>query len=250
MSIIYSSGSKGGNGKSMTAAVIADYLLAAGHPVAIVEGDLGQPDIAQRFKAASIELRAVNLNRAGAAEAAIIKFAEALDGLPRDAQIVVNLPASAEDTLDAMATLLIEAGVSLGHESYVYYSLGHQRTATEALLRSLKEGLLGAVGPDRRCVLYPLFLQPDTERFDFVRSGSREEYLTAGGLEAAMPAIRPESLVDKVLSLPGTFTSLAAPDSDLTFGERLFFGRQWLAQAHAAVATLITTKQQEAAVNE
>ena len=250
MSIIYSSGSKGGNGKSMTAAVLADYLIAAGHPVGIVEGDLGQPDIAQRFKDTGVHLIAVNLNRAGAAEAAVIKFAEALDGLPRDAQIVVNLPAAAEDTLDAMALLLVEAGKSLGHESYVYYSLGHQRTATEALMRSLRDGLLGAVGPARRCVMYPVFLQPEVARFDFVRSGSREEYLTAGGLEAAMPAIRPESLVDKVLSLPGTFTSLAAPDSDLTFGERLFFGRQWLTQAHAAVATLITTKQQEAAVNE
>ncbi len=246
MSIFYSSGCKGGTGKSLTSAVLADYLIAIGSPVAIIEGDLGQPDIAQRFKEVpGIALRAVNLNRAGAAEAAVIKFAEALEGLSPEAEIVVNLPAAAGDTLDTLAGLLIEAGQSLGHDSYVYYSLGHQRTSSESAIRSLREGLLGAVAPERRCIVYPLFLQPESERFDFVRNGARAAFLSAGGLEAAMPALRPESLVDKVLSLPGTFSALAKPDSALTFGERLFFGRQWLPAAHQCVATLYPAPHQE-----
>ncbi|MHB1529947.1 MAG: hypothetical protein ACYCXT_11050 [Acidiferrobacteraceae bacterium] len=236
MTIFYSGGDKGGTGKSWTSSVLVDYLMAAGHSVAIIEGDLGQPDIALRFKGAGVEVRAVNLNRSGAAEAAVIKFAEALVGLDGK-DIVVNLPSAAGDTLDALAALLVEAGMSLGHETCVLYSIGHQATSTQGALRSLREGLLGAT--KRRCIIYPQFLQPDVERFDFVRSGARSEYLAAGGLEAAMPALRPEDLVNKVLATPGTFSDLAKPDSALTFGERLFFNRQWLPSAHKAVAVLV-----------
>ena len=239
MSIYYSSGNKGGTSKSMVAAVLADHRLACGRQVAIVEGDIGQPDIALRFKSVpGVHLRATNLNRSGASEEAVIKFAEALADLPTDADIIVNLPSAAADTMDALAPMLVDAGRDLGHESYVFYALGHQQTATDSALQSLREGLMAAVPPDHLCLIYPLFLQPDIECFHFVRSGARDAYIEAGGLEGAMPALRPESLVDKVLSLPGTFTALAQPDSALSFGERLFFGRQWLPAAHAAVAVL------------
>ena len=236
MTIFYCGGHKGGDGKSMSAAVLTDLLLVRDQrAVALIEGDLGQPDIALRYER-RIAVRAVNLNQSGASEKAVIKFAEALDKLG-DADIVVNLPAAAEDTLDALAALLVEAGSALGHDTRVFYNIGHQATATAAALKSLKAGLLGAA--HARCVIYPEFLQPDVSRFDFVRSGARDQYLETGGLEAVMPAMRPEDLVDHILGLKGSFTDLAKPDSQLSFGERLFFGRQWLPEAHKAVATLV-----------
>lgn len=240
MTIFYSGGHKGGDGKSVTACVLIDYLRACGREVALIEGDLGQPDIAVRFEGSGVHLRAVNLNQSGASEKAVIKFAEALDNLG-SADIVVNLPSAAEDTLDGLAGLLVEAGESLGHETRVFYSIGHQSTATQGAIKSLRTGLLGAA--KCRCIIYPAFLQPNPALFDFVKSGARDEYMQTGGLEAIMPALKPEDLVNKVLSLQGSFTDLAKPSSVLTFGEQLFFGRQWLPAAHKAVATLVDLQE-------
>lgn len=242
MTIYYIGGQKGGTGKSVTAAVLADFLLASGRKVAIIEGDMGQPDIALRYEG-RVDLRAVNLNQSGASEKAVIKFAEALDSLPPDTDIVVNLPSAAEDTIDPLAALLVDAGDSLEHEARVFYSIGHQATATQSALKSLRSGLLGAA--KRRCIVYPAFLQPDVSRFDFVKSGARDEYLQSGGLETVMPAMRPEDLADKVLSLPGALSDLAKSGSALSFGERLFFGRQWLPEAHKAVAVLVDAGNDE-----
>lgn len=239
MTIHYSAGAKGGVGKSMLAASIISALLSAGRRVALIEGDASQPDIALRYDEL-VELAAVNLNRSGASEEAIIAFTTALEKMPVDADIVVNLPAAADDTLDELAELLVGAGQELGHESRVYYSLGHQAPSTASAINSLNKGLLGAVPAGSRRVVYPAFLAP-VERFDFVTSGARDRVVQGGQIgEAVMPALKPDSLATKVLALPGAFSDIATnPDAGLTFGERLMF-KKWLADAHASASTLLT----------
>lgn len=48
--IIFSHGDKGGVGKSTIASAIADYLQSEGEPVAIIEADTQNPDVARMFE--------------------------------------------------------------------------------------------------------------------------------------------------------------------------------------------------------
>ncbi len=228
------SGNKGGSGKSMAAAVRVDRLLAMDRPVALLEGDEGQPDLALRYiHCPGVTLGAVNLNRAGDSEAAVAAFGEWLEQQRTD--VVVNLPAGAGDTLDALAEVIVRVCSDLGHAVRVLYALGMHRPASDDLRKSLASGLMGAVPPEQRLVLFPEFLGK-VASFDWYRSLDRDTYLAAGGQETTMPALRPEALRDKVLALPGPFSGMLTPEGGLTLTERVMFQR-WLARAHAALET-------------
>lgn len=229
--IYYSHGDKGGVGKSMTSAVLLDYLLTQGKSPKLIEGDSGQPDIALRY-ADSVTLRAVNLNRAGDAEAAIMAFTDALEELG-EGDIVVNLPAAAGDTLEQLAEVLVGAAGELGHESRVFYTMGHTPTATKNALKSFEAGLIHGVGLDNACIVYPAFLGK-TENFDWVKSGSRDKHNVR---EIVMPAISPEELAQVVLAAPGTFADLADKTaSPLKMSERLIFQSRFYRPAMDAIA--------------
>lgn len=229
--IYYSHGDKGGVGKSMTSAVLLDYLLSKGGTPMLIEGDSGQPDIALRY-ADHVQTEYVNLNRAGAAEEAIMAFTDALEELG-DGDIVVNLPAAAGDTLEQLAEVLVGAAEELGHESRVFYTMGHTPTATKNALKSFENGLIYGVGLDNACIVYPAFLGK-TENFDWVKSGARD---THNVREIIMPAISPDELAQVVLSAPGTFAELSEKaTSPLKMSERLIFQSRFYRPALAAIA--------------
>lgn len=229
--LYWSHGDKGGVGKSLLSAVLVDHLLQQGRDVGVIEGDTGA-DIAARFVDTGLDLQAVNLNRSGAAESAIIAFSDALEALRDKTDIVVNMPAGAGDTLEELAEVLTGVAESLGFVSWVFYSLGHQSSATKNAIRSLDAGLLGSVPESNRCAVYPAFLG-NPESFDWVKSGARDRYNVR---EIVMPAIRPDALAVKVLSLSGPFSRMADKDSPLTLGERILFQKKWLWPALEAVA--------------
>lgn len=229
--IYYSHGDKGGVGKSMTSAVLVDYLLSQGKSPKLIEGDAGQPDIALRY-ASSVEMRGVNLNRSGDAEAAIMAFTDALEELG-DGDIVVNLPAAAGDTLEQLADVLVSAAQEFGHESRVFYTMGHTPTATKNALKTFDSGLVHGVGLDNACLVYPVFLGK-VENFDWVKSGVREKYAVR---EIVMPAIAPEELAQIVLAAPGTLGDLADKiASPLRTSERLMFQSRFYRPAMEAIA--------------
>ncbi|MBU2856949.1 hypothetical protein HF289_08700 [Acidithiobacillus ferrooxidans] len=229
--IYYSHGDKGGVGKSMTSAVLLDYLLSKAEKPMLIEGDEGQPDIALRY-ADYVPVQCVNLNRAGDAEAAIMAFTDALEALG-DGDIVVNLPAAAGDTLEQLAEVLVGAAEELGHESRVFYTMGHTPTASKNALKSFETGLIHGVGLDNACIVYPTFLGK-TENFDWVKSGLRDRFNVR---EIVMPAISPEELAQVVLSAPGTFAELADKSiSPLKMSERLIFQSRFYRPAMEAIA--------------
>lgn len=237
--IYYSHGDKGGVGKSMTSAVILDYLLSKGEekPM-LIEGDEGQPDIALRY-ADHVQVQCVNLNRAGDAEAAIMAFTDALEKLG-DGNIVVNLPAAAGDTLEQLAEVLIGAAQELGHESRVFYTMGHTPTASKNAVKSFESGLVHNVGLDNTCIVYPAFLGK-VENFDWVKSGLRDKYSVR---EIVMPAISPEELAQVVLSAPGTFSELSEKlTSPLKMSERLIFQSRFYRPAMAAISVFDNPKE-------
>ncbi|MBU2804350.1 hypothetical protein HF668_04095 [Acidithiobacillus ferridurans] len=227
--LFFSHGDKGGVGKSMVSAVMVDYLLTQGKIVGVIEGDLAA-DIAMRF-ANSVDIQAVDLNRAGDRERAVMGFVDALDAL-QGHDVVVNLPAGSSETLEELADVLVAGAESVGFDTHVFYALGHQHAATARALRSVETGLVNAVPGNRRCMVFPAFLgQP--EKYDWVKSGARDKYNIQ---EIVMPAIRPDDLVIKVLEFPGPFSSMLGTDSPLTLGERLMLQKKWLKPAFDAVS--------------
>ena len=239
MTIFYSHGDKGGVGKSLVSAVLIDYLIGIGRTPRVVEGDFKGADVAKRY-ASSLNVEMVNLNRSGDAERAVLQFTdvitEAGDG---GEDIVVNLPASAGDTIEELAPVLIGVAEEAGHESRAFYALGHSEIATGNFLETFNNGLFGLIAPEKRGVIYPLFLGA-SESFHFVRSGARDNYLAAGGLESAMPALKPNDFAVKVLSTTGTFSSLLDKNtSPLGPGERFLLEKKWLRPALDAVSVLV-----------
>ncbi|WP_031571811.1 hypothetical protein [Acidithiobacillus thiooxidans] len=229
--IYYSHGDKGGVGKSMTSAVLLDYLLSKDGSPMLIEGDSGQPDIALRY-ADHVKTEYVNLNRAGAAEEAVMGFTDALEALG-DGDIVVNLPAAAGDTLEQLAEVLVGAAQELGHESRVFYTMGHTPTASKNAVKSFESGLVRNVGMNNACIVYPAFLGK-VENFDWIKNGMRDKY---NAREIVMPAISPEELAQVVLAAPGTFAGLAdKTTSPLKMSERLIFQSRFYRPALEAIA--------------
>lgn len=237
LTLFISHGDKGGTGKSMAAALALDHLYTSGMPVLLIEGDAGIPDLAHRFRDV-IPLRTVNMNRSGDAEASFRKLGNALEEASAAGQhVVINLPAGAGDTIDELAPVLAEIVADVGFDLVVSFSIGPHRTSTDALLKSLHGGLMSVVDPTRRSVLFPLFLGV-AGQFDWSKSPARAEFVSAGGKEAVILALRPDDLRDKVLALPGTFQSMAANREHLTLTERALFKR-WLALATQAMASIL-----------
>ena len=237
LKLIISHGDKGGTGKSMAAALMLDHFLATGAPVLLIEGDAGIPDLALRFRG-SVPVELVNLNRAGDAETSFNKLGNVLEVAAGAGQhVVVNLPAGAGDTIDELAPVLAEIVQAVGYTLIVPFSIGPHRTSTDTLIKSLDHGLLSVVDPARRSVLFPLFLGA-AGQFDWSKAHARTDFVNTGGREAAIPALRPDNLRDKILAAPGAFSVLGEDKTALTITERALF-RRWLALAHAAIDSVI-----------
>ena len=237
LKLLISHGDKGGTGKSMAAALALDHFLATGAPVLLVEGDSAIPGLALRFRG-SVPVELVNLNRAGDAETSFNKLGNVLEAAAGAGQhVVINMPAGAGDTIDDLAPVLAEIVAAVGYDLTVPFSIGPHRTSTDALLKSLDRGLMAVVDPGRRSVLFPLFLGAAAQ-FDWSKSPNRGEFVSAGGREGAIPALRPDDLRDKILAAPGAFSVLAEDKTALTITERALF-RRWLALAHEAIASVI-----------
>lgn len=237
MQLFISHGNKGGTGKSMAAAIILDHLLAIGAPTLLIEGDPAVPDMALRFRAA-VPTELVNLNRAGDAETSFNKLGNVLEAAANSGQnVVINMPAGAGDTIDDLAPVLAEVATAVGYELVVTFSMGPHRPSTDDLIKSLACGLMSVVDPARRAVLYPAFLG-NPAQFDWSKHAARAAFMSEGGREAVIPALRPDDLRDKILAVPGAFSQLAEDKAALTITERALF-RRWLSQAHEAIASVI-----------
>lgn len=233
--VLISDGDKGGVGKSVLSAAIAESRLALRERIALVEGDAASPDIALRYaNDPDVLLGVLPLNRAGDASQAISKFASWLEVNDPD-DVIVNLPAGASDTLSLHADLVREVIDALGYELVCFYSLGKGDTPTAGLIKSLREGMMSHVNPEGQVVVYPAF-QGDPHDFVWY---SHEARKTFKGKEIVMPFLDNRDAFKKMLQAPGRLQALAdsgAPGWMVV--DRLNIAR-WLKSAIAAVAGVI-----------
>jgi hypothetical protein len=220
----------------MLSAVLIDYLLSQNHKVTLIEGDEGQPDVALRY-AGLIDIKAVNLNRSGDAEAAGLLWIDTIQTIDADA-IVVNLPAAAGDTLDLMADMLVDAAAECGHGVTIIYSLGAYATAGDMLQKSLSSGLMSAVPLSQTCIVYPRFIGKQ-ETFTFFKTVARADYIEKGGREVVMPALSPAELAEAIFKSEASFSALADKEtSTLSLGQRIF-AKKWLSAAYECIEVIV-----------
>ncbi|MHB8257797.1 MAG: hypothetical protein ACYDHY_17195 [Acidiferrobacterales bacterium] len=202
--LFFSHGNKGGVAKSYTATLATEYLLAHGHQIALVEADASQPDIASRYRdVEGVTLGFLPLNKSGDAENALSDFGAWLESNAPDI-VVVNLPAGAGETLDALASSIRDLSDAMGYRLVVTYGLEKNRTAADGLARSLQDGLLSVVAPQDRFVVYPTY-KGAPESFEWFHSEDRKSAQIG---EIIMPAIGSRSALQKLEQTPGRVSDL------------------------------------------
>lgn len=231
--LLISHGDKGGVGKSYNSMLKVEHLLATGGPVALIESDPTQPDLAQRYAGdPDVTVGALSLNRAGDAENALSSFGAFLESTLPD-QVVVNLPAGAGETLDALGGLVRDLADALGYRLVVTYALEKNRIAASALADSLKSGLLAYVEPGNRFVVLPEY-KGKSETFEWMHDAARQRFAVP---EIIMPALGNRSALQRLEATPGRIARLVdkagRPDGWMILDQSSVF--RWY---HAALAAL------------
>lgn len=232
--ILLSHGGKGGVGKSYNSMVKAEYLLAAGLPVAIIEADPTQPDVAKRYAGdRSVQVGVLTLNQAGDSENAVARFGEWLETSGAE-QVVVNLPAGAGETLDAHGDLLADLADALGFRLVVTYALEKNGVAADEMASSLEEGLMARVAPENRFIVIPAY-KGDPSTFEWLEHPARERFEVP---EIIMPALGNRSALRKLEATPGRVAALIdksnRPEGWMILDQSSVF--RWYHAALAAIA--------------
>ncbi len=202
--MLVSHGNKGGVGKSYTASLLIESLLARGLRVALIESDPTQPDVATRYVGdPDLEIGALSMNRAGDSENALAAFGAWLESHPID-HVVVNLPGGAGETLDRTGDMLRDLTDALEYKLIVTYSLEKNRVAADGLMRSASEGLLSHVESENRFVLIPEF-KGAPGSFEWMTHPVRQEL---GMKEIVIPALGSRSALQQLEATPGRIAAL------------------------------------------
>ena len=198
-----SHGDKGGVGKSYLSMLAVEYLLRFG-PVSLVEADPTQPDLGVRYMGLdNVTVGALPLNKAGDAENALSAFGEMME-TTNATLVVVNLPAGAGETLDSTADMIRDLSDALEYRLVVTYALEKNRVASDALIRSMANGLLSAVDTDKRFVAYPEY-KGKVETFDWYSRAERDKAEIG---ELIVPSLGNRSALTKLEATRGRVADL------------------------------------------
>jgi hypothetical protein len=233
--LFISHGGKGGVGKSYMSLAAVETLLARGSQVSIVEADPTQPDLAQRYiNDQNVTVGALSLNRAGDSENALAAFGEWLES-GAAAQVVVNLPAGAGETLDTQGDLLRDLADSLGYRLVTSYCLEKNRVATAEMVDSFESGLMSAVAAENRFIVIPAY-KGAPESFEWMDHPSRPMILLGGAREIVFPALGNRSALKKLEATPGRVAALIETPQDGWFIMDRSSVFRWYKATMAAVA--------------
>lgn len=234
--IFFSSGDKGGVGKSVVSASIIDVLLRAGRPVVLVDAD-PQGDQELRFsKTPNVATHVINFG-VGKKEAMseILDFASLLKSIDPTHDIVVNLPGGASETVDANAKIIHSGLSGMGLDVRVLHSMGGSDESVRSIERSITSGLLKGVKPGHGFVVLQEFTM-HAKRSAWLQSNLRREVLAEGKyVEIKMPEFDPPKWLDG-LPTRGAYSDLV---NDFDIWERAIF-QQWIDAVHDVLSPCVT----------
>lgn len=148
--LIFSTGAKGGVGKSTMAILLVEALREAGAKVAGIEGDDHSPTLVNKYGNGGLHVAQVDL--AGIVDrSGLVAFSDALGQLEED-WIVVNTPASGARVFDEQPEIL----AAFGYEVRAAWSLSINADRTEGgfendgLFTSIDRGALSSVAAGYR----------------------------------------------------------------------------------------------------
>ncbi len=181
--LIFSTGAKGGVGKSTLAVLAIEALREAKESVACVEGDEHSPTLTRRYRNSPIVVADVDLaglvDRSGA-----VAFADALKGLNSE-WIVVNTPASGARPFESDPEIL--AAFRREYELRAAWSLSVNadrtvgNTEDDGILTSLDRGMLSAMTEGRVFAVKQPFQLAYRGQRCWYDDASFENWLAAGG---------------------------------------------------------------------
>ena len=226
-------GDKGGVGKSTMANLCVDYLLDRDGKVVIVEGDKTISDVAARHAGVSgVQGSMASLARPDKREEAVIALFENLDRIGEDAgHVVINTPASASETLDAVAELFIETAHMMGFHVHVGWMLGDDEIGAA----KSAESELCRLADRRVAILNGRFGGGRTWK----RHAARNKWTKGGGLEVNLPELT-ERAAEIMRATNGRLSDLTSPDGGQSIVIRQV-AKEWLHRkgALAAAAELV-----------
>ncbi|NOR70358.1 MAG: hypothetical protein GQ532_11820 [Methylomarinum sp.] len=233
--IIFAHGDKGGSGKSTISAVIADYYLTKGITPLIVEGDGTIPDVGRRYDGYA---RCINAPLGG--DDPVEMVAQLIDVMEKAEEeiIIVNLPASAGETLDPLAVDLIGPSLQeIALEVIVLFAIAKTEDSSLLAAQSAASGIASIALPHNRiAVINGFFGSPD--KFDWASSEHRSAWLDNGSQEVYLPRLH-----DRVIEVVqiGPFSQYVAPGGGLSIANRMLVNK-WIKQAHL-IGDLIEGKE-------
>ena len=242
--IIFSHGDKGGVGKSVVAALLVDMALQRFGKVTLIEGDTTTPDVQGRYKNADMVLSvALPLNLAGDVSTAIANLAGWLENSNQGdrAVTVVNLPANASETLDGLSDMLVSVCEDLGYDVAACYSIGKGADAANSLRRSLDDGFLSRLDPDRRLVVVPEFFGGKESFVWFTRPDAGNYRYQ----QTVVPKLEPTPVADLIFKAGGAFSDMEHRKLDGFGVYHTHALRRWLKASHAALAPIFPDPETE-----
>ena len=227
--IFFSHGEKGGVGKTAVASAAVEMLLAAGCKVAIVEGDIDNSDVAQRYESTVKHIKHVRLSDPSEYQRAVNDLAGFVSDLGDEADvIVVNMPANAATTVDRDIETLAAALEEIDVQVVTAISSGNTEQSVTRTLGIATRGL-GSLGST--VVLAPEFLKDD----------SISGRLKALGLEmevSVYPRLSPDTM-QIILDHPRrTLTDLVSPSGPVKSPIQRIRISQYLRQAREVLMPL------------
>lgn len=141
--IIFSHGEEGGVGKSTVAAVVVDALsFGAQKRVILIEGDVKIDDVYKSYQRHVVKAVQFNLADQTHYENAISKMLEYLEENMGCADVaVLNLPATATNTVDRDVEMISEAVSGMEADLRVVYSASSNPNGMIAIAESFAHGL-------------------------------------------------------------------------------------------------------------
>lgn len=202
--LIISDGAKGGVGKSTVSALAVEYLLDRDGEVIVVEGDRTIPDVAERYSGVDGVIGVMaSLARPDRREEAIIKMFEAIESLDSGADVVVNTPASASETIDVEAETVLAVAHEMGFNVHVGWVI-----ADDEIGACLAGESALAAGADYRLAIM-------NERFQGERAwkggAARKSWLKGGGAEITLPELT-ERAIEVLKASTGRIADLTTPE--------------------------------------
>lgn len=218
-------GDKGGVGKSTICATYGEYVLAQSKPLAVIECDTQNPDVARYFKD-HVKVYQVDLR----AESGWVELFNVLNEEEAD-DIIVSLPAGIGTPFANNASDLLAALEGTKRKAAIFWTLG--RTADSiALLRDV----LNVYGRSMPIVAVKNLYHTGGNPALFTRwdgSNTRKELLAGGGVEINFPDMM-DGIFDATFGAVPPVRFLGGVSR---FGERMKLD-QWLKASFDAFETI------------